>query len=35
VINGEKPRVCVDCMTDHEKLVGQYGPCYAAVLGER
>lgn len=22
-------------LTDHEKLVGQYGPCYARALGER
>lgn len=34
-INGERPRVCIGCMTDHEKLIGMYGHGYTAVLGER
>jgi hypothetical protein len=33
-INGAEPRTCVVCMTDHSKLTKQYGPRYAAKLGD-
>jgi len=34
-INGTQPRVCCGCMTSAEKATGEYGPGYAAVLGDR